>query len=184
MGYSERKAKSMKKRILLALLFSALLGWQDTAAQEIRREGERVEAQKLPDTRGVESQRRDTLDRAPKYVVPGQIRVFEDRRIAALDSLKIVYPSSIRGYRLQLFFGDRDEARKKRVEFTKRYPHIPTYISYLAPNFRLRVGDFRTRLQAEKLKHTLGHEYPGSYIVKDQIELPALRPPDGLAEEE
>lgn len=106
----------------------------------------------------------------------GEIHVFEDRRIAKLDSLKRRYPTKIRGYRVQIFFGNREEARQKRIEFTAQYPTIPAYISYLAPNFRLRAGDFRTRIEAEKLKHDLGNKYQGCYIVKDAIELPALMP--------
>ncbi len=108
----------------------------------------------------------------------GEIRVHEDRRIAILDSLKRRYPTKIKGYRVQIFFGNREEARRKRIEFTARYPQTPAYISYLAPNFRLRVGDFRTRIEAEKLKHDLGNRYQGCYIVKDEIELPALVPED------
>ena len=129
-----------------------------------------------------ESARQDTAWRSgnpnPGFSVsPGEVKLlYLDRRIAALDSMKVRHPSAIKGYRLQLFFGDRAEARKRRAEFSEKFPHIPSYISYLAPNFRLRVGDFRTRMEVEKLKRDLGRDYPGAYIVKDAIELPELRP--------
>ena len=107
-----------------------------------------------------------------KVVSQGEIKVYQDERITHLDSLKRLHPGKQSGYRVQIFFGDRKEALKRKAEFANSYPDIPAYISYLAPNFRLRVGDFRTRLEAEKLKNAM--EYQGCYIVKDKIELPAL----------
>jgi hypothetical protein len=106
---------------------------------------------------------------------PGKIRIHADERIARLDSLKQAYPGNIAGYRVQIFFGSKEEALKMKAEFLKEYPDVPAYISYLAPNFRLRVGDFRTRLEAEKLKSEIDDTYSGIYIVRDKIELPELK---------
>jgi hypothetical protein len=105
---------------------------------------------------------------------PGEIRYFQDSRISRLDSLKREYPTLPSGYRLQIFFGERSAAREKRAEFLREFPEVGAHISYLAPNFRLRVGDFRTRLECEKFKAEIGDRYPGSFIVKDKIELPEL----------
>lgn len=102
----------------------------------------------------------------------GTIEVFQDERISRLDSLKRLNPGKPSGYRVQIFFGDRNKALERKADFIETYPDIPAYISYLAPNFRLRVGDFRTRLEAEKLKDEL--QYTGCYIVRDKIELPSL----------
>lgn len=79
------------------------------------------------------------------------------------------------GYRVQLFFGDRSKAQNLRGEFIRQYPNTPAYISYLAPNFRVRVGDFRTRLASEKFRHKINSDFPRSYIVRDKIELPPLQ---------
>jgi hypothetical protein len=106
---------------------------------------------------------------------PGTVSFYMDKRIANLDSLKKLNPTGIEGYRVQIFFGDRDKAQDTRVDFLRAHPEMGAYISYLAPNFRLRVGDFRTRLESEKFKTELLQRYPGSYIVKDEIELPPLK---------
>jgi hypothetical protein len=105
-------------------------------------------------------------------ITRGKIEVFQDDRIARLDSLKKEYPGKPSGFRVQIFFGNRKEALERKADFIESHPDIPAYISYLAPNFRLRVGDFRTRLEAERLKDTL--DYTGCYIVRDKIELPDL----------
>ena len=49
-----------------------------------------------------------------------------------------------------------------------------TYTTYKAPNFFLRAGDFRTRLEAEKIKAELKNLFPTSFIVKEKVNLPRL----------
>ncbi len=107
---------------------------------------------------------------------PGKVGIKADRKILLLDSLKREKPSALSGFRLQLFFGGRAEAQKIRGEFLKIHPEMGAYISYLAPNFRLRVGDFRTKAECEALKKKVEPDFPGCYIVKDEINLPPLRP--------
>ncbi|MEM9053254.1 MAG: SPOR domain-containing protein [Bacteroidota bacterium] len=107
-------------------------------------------------------------------VKKGEINITQDERIEELDELRKKYPGTLNGYRVQIFFGKRELAIEQKAEFVESNPDVPTYISFLAPNFRLRVGDFRSRIEAEKLKSQIEKEYPGCYIVKDQIELPPL----------
>lgn len=105
---------------------------------------------------------------------PGEITIIADPRIKSLDLKKAENPTKLDGYRVQIFFGDRGKAQEMRGEFIRKYPNTKAYISYLAPNFRLRVGDFRTRIESEKFKNEVNRSFPGSYIVKDKIELPVL----------
>jgi hypothetical protein len=114
----------------------------------------------------------------------GKITVIEDERITELDNLKRDYPGLQDGYRVQIFFGKRKEALDRKAEFAEAHPELPAYISYLAPNFRLRVGDFRTRTEGEKLKHEIDSDNPGCYLVKDKIELPSLEKDEPLQEED
>lgn len=101
---------------------------------------------------------------------PGKINLIQPAEIEKLDSLKKLYPTRPNGYRVQIFFGKRDKAREKKVEFITKYPEVGAYISYLAPNFRLRVGDFRTKIACEEFKREISKDFPASYIVKDKIE--------------
>jgi len=108
-------------------------------------------------------------------VEKGEIRIIGNEQISELNVLRSEYPPSLKGYRVQLFFGDRQEAIEMKAKFADKYPDTPTYISFLAPNFRLRVGDFRTKIEAEKLKKSIESDYQSAYIVRDDIELPPLR---------
>ncbi len=104
----------------------------------------------------------------------GNIDIIQDERIAKLNTKKKENPTKMDGYRVQVYFGDRNSAQEKRGTFIRNNPEVGAYISYLAPNFRLRVGDFRSRLESEKFKNEISKSFPGSYIVKDKIELPLL----------
>lgn len=121
----------------------------------------------------VDSYKKPTRSDAIK---PGTVTYFQDEQITLLDSLRKEHPSKLSGYRVQIFFGSREDAREMRTKFIQTYPEAGAYISYLAPNFRLRVGDFRDRLECESFKKEIARSYPGSYLVKDKIELPPLRP--------
>lgn len=81
---------------------------------------------------------------------------------------------SLSGFRVQIFLGERKAAEDTKRAFLQKNPDIPAYQSWLAPNWRLRVGDCRTRLEAERLLRDLRTVYPGSYIVPDEIEMPLL----------
>lgn len=115
---------------------------------------------------------------------PGQVKVNQDNRVDKITEFigtpQGANPVKIKGYRLQLFFStDKDQVNQKRGEFLSRTKNLPAYIDYLQPNFRLRGGDFRTKLQAQKLQEELKNDFPDAIIVEDWIELPALNLSEG-----
>jgi hypothetical protein len=74
------------------------------------------------------------------------------------------------GYRVQIFFGsDRQAAYNAQAKFQNEYPEIKTYISYTEPNFKVRVGDFRSRLEAQKLQSELTGMFSTLFIVPEKI---------------
>ena len=54
------------------------------------------------------------------------------------------------------------------------YPKVDTYVTYTAPNYFLKVGNFRTHLEAEKVKTSVDKEFPTNYIIKELINLPRI----------
>lgn len=106
----------------------------------------------------------------------GKIELHVDPRVERAMADYTDRKHAQQGYRVQIFLGDRRNAEETKRAFLLKYPDRTAYLSWLAPNFRLRVGDLRTRLEAEQLLRDLKVEYPGSYIVRDEIEPPALPP--------
>lgn len=82
---------------------------------------------------------------------------------------------SIDGYRIQIHFGsEREKAKQVKTKFLQQFPEVPAYEVYQQPNFKVRVGDFRTRLNAQKFMNELAASFPSAFIVSDEIHLPKL----------
>ncbi len=83
---------------------------------------------------------------------------------------------TIPGYRVQIYFGGvRPKASEVKIEFSREHSEVPAYLTYSAPNFKVRVGDFRTRLEAVKFLKSIEGEYPTMFIVPDEITLPPIK---------
>jgi len=68
------------------------------------------------------------------------------------------------GYRIQAFSGNsanaKREAQVRERNIISRFPQMRPYIGYKAPSWRLRVGDFRTRSEAEDMLKQLKKVFP------------------------
>ncbi|WP_113663664.1 SPOR domain-containing protein [Pedobacter nanyangensis] len=79
------------------------------------------------------------------------------------------------GYRVQIYYGsDRREVFSEQAKFKANYPKLNTYITYKEPNYYLRVGDYRTRLEAQKFLNELRPSYPTLFIFREKINAPIL----------
>jgi hypothetical protein len=79
------------------------------------------------------------------------------------------------GFRVQVFYGsDRRQTFREQARFKAAYPKLNTYITYKEPNYYLRVGDFRTRLEAQRLMNELRKSFPTLFIFREKINAPAL----------
>ncbi len=81
----------------------------------------------------------------------------------------------LEGFRVQIFTGagndSKDKAEKALQDFLSSFPDEVAYLTYQQPNFKVRCGDFRTKSEARKLMKKISYQYPGSYIVKDNIKV-------------
>ena len=79
---------------------------------------------------------------------------------------------TIPGYRVQIgsFAGTSSKANAfaLRDKFVEDYPEVQAYIVFDEPNFKVKVGDFRTRLEAYAFLQKIKEFYKG-YIAKDNI---------------
>ncbi len=87
----------------------------------------------------------------------------------------------IQGYRAQVFSGNnqrksKDEAFRKEKEIKELLPDVPTYVTYNAPFWKLRVGDFRSHEEAYQMMRMLMSFFPAyakeMYIVKEEVKIP------------
>jgi len=55
--------------------------------------------------------------------------------------------------------------------FLEGYPDVIAYLTFKAPYYRVRVGDFRTKLEAEGFLFQLTTAYPNAFTVPDRIQI-------------
>lgn len=99
--------------------------------------------------------------------------VFHELIDSTLENYK--QSRTIEGYRIQIYFGgDREEASQVKAEFLKKYNDHEAYTLYQRPNFKIRVGNFRNKLETQKLYHKLKEQFNTVFIVPTEIEYPKL----------
>ncbi len=84
----------------------------------------------------------------------------------------------INGYRVRIFFDNRQDARVKSESiensFRELYPQVGVYRTYTNPYFKVTVGDFRNRSDAMKFLKRIEGVYPFPFIVREPISFPPL----------
>lgn len=113
----------------------------------------------------------------------GEVNIYADPRIDNLLQLHIAYNETfpvLDGYRIHIFMESGNEAllnaEEVKGKFVEKYDDIPAYITFGEPYYRVRVGDFRTRLEASQFLQKINRKYPNAWVIKDKINLPSLLP--------
>lgn len=113
----------------------------------------------------------------------GDIRVIQSERIERLIEkhklLNVLYPE-IDGYRVQVYFDSGNTSKSRAFDVYKSvmsaYSGVMAYVVYHEPNYKVRVGDFRTRIEAEGFLKQIIVEYPSAFVIKDKVLFPKLEP--------
>jgi hypothetical protein len=123
----------------------------------------------------------DSLKQDATLLEKGNILIEGDGRIGELEErYKQINEKEqkINGYRIQIFSNSGtqsfDQATEVQTEFLKIYPEIKSYIIHQKPRFKVRIGDYRTRLDAERFYIELKENFPDAFIVRDRINFPVL----------
>jgi uncharacterized protein YdhG (YjbR/CyaY superfamily) len=75
-----------------------------------------------------------------------------------------------RGYRIQVFSGNnRTEYEKARGYILQYFPNLETYVSYSQPTYKLKVGDFLSRTEAENHLSSLQSRFVAAKIIYDNV---------------
>ena len=80
---------------------------------------------------------------------------------------------TMRGYRLMVLnTNKREDAIAAKTKVYTYFPELKAYLTYQAPFFRLKAGNFKTREEAEKYKKEMAPLFPkGVFILNDTIEV-------------
>ena len=80
------------------------------------------------------------------------------------------------GFRIRVYFDNGQSARTRSEAIARSisnaFPGIGVYRTFESPNFKVCVGDFRTKDEALKVYHSLKATYPTAIILKETINYP------------
>lgn len=104
-----------------------------------------------------------------------QVQVVGDVAVTRMVEKHVELNSKVKtipGYRVQIasFSGvnSKNSAFELRDRFGVDYPDVQVYIVFDEPNFKVKAGDFRSRLEAYAFLQKIKEFYKG-YIIKDNI---------------
>ncbi len=101
------------------------------------------------------------------------------QRLMQTDSTINAKRKGFVGYRIQIFTGGsskKEEAFAVKAKFLELFPNERAYVVYTIPDFRVRVGNFRTKIEATGLYKSCLKHFPNSYPVKTVIKFDDLIP--------
>ena len=174
-------------KILIAILVSAVLsGLNAISAQEIVI----PEGYELADSivyRPVSAvdttlAGKSILDIMPKKDVGSiaDVNIFQADTIAQAvrEHVSANADRTLNGYRVRIFFDNKQSARVASEETLKRfesmYHDVAAYRTYANPYFKVTVGDFRTKSEAMALLERIRYEFPSAFVVKENIAFPVV----------
>ena len=76
------------------------------------------------------------------------------------------------GFRIQIYVGnDRKAADDAKIYTYQKYPEIFPYLSYQQPIYKVKIGDFLNRMDAERYYSDIKDLYPSAMILPDKVEI-------------
>lgn len=125
----------------------------------------------------------------------GKVIVMQDEAIQGLMAtrhemdttrrLGVLEPSGnykrVKGYRIQVYSGNNQqrskyEAESRQAQVRNAFPELEADVRFTSPFWRLRVGHFQRKDEAEEVLKEMKQALPGlsreMYVVSDEIKLP------------
>jgi hypothetical protein len=149
----------MYKLLLIALLFTARQAVGQVAGQAVGQVPGQAVAQ--ADSNSVVIVKDARID----LLVRKQIAINEE---TTRDSRR-----NVPGFRIEVINStDRSKVFAAKVKIYQEFPDLKPYLLYQAPNYKLRVGNFKTQQEAEDYQKQLSRLFPsGLYVIRDIIEV-------------
>lgn len=69
-------------------------------------------------------------------------------------------------FKIQIFTGDNEASKKKLAEFKKDFKNIDATIVFSTPVYKVWVGNFKTRIEAEKQLQDIKKKHPNAFLIK------------------
>ena len=103
----------------------------------------------------------------------GTVRIESSAHIDEMVAQKKDYNKTIetlQGYKIQIYSGRRVSAEKSKSDFRNSYGKWTSKLVYETPNYKVWVGSFRSRLEADRALLEVKRKFPNAFIFKPKKE--------------
>ena len=100
------------------------------------------------------------------------VQIIQDPKIEIINNYYKKMSSTdtmIEGYKIQIYFGSRNEASTTKEEFLEIFPETKAKIIYEEPNFKTVVGGYYTKLDADRELKKFQEEFSGAFIIRNKL---------------
>jgi hypothetical protein len=101
----------------------------------------------------------------PKYAVNKQL----DTVLDSIDRFNIAR-KFIDGFTIQVYTGlKREDALNAKKSLATSFPDLPSEVEYAQPNFRVKVGKYYNRIDAQKDYAMIKKNFPTAIVIPDKV---------------
>ncbi|HMI07644.1 MAG TPA: SPOR domain-containing protein [Flavobacterium sp.] len=103
------------------------------------------------------------------YAQDGNTTVTQDAKFEQLLSEKRKINSSITvndRYKIQIYNGESETAKKTLTDFRRDYKNFDGTIVFSTPTYKVWIGNFKSRIEAERNLAELKKKYPNAFLIK------------------
>ena len=105
------------------------------------------------------------------YAQTAKSNVIQDNKLPELLKLKsemTVNNELADRYKIQLFYGQITEANKVQKDYNTSFSEWEPKIVYESPNYKVWVGNFRDRLDADRALLKIKEKFPSAFVMKPE----------------
>ena len=99
-----------------------------------------------------------------QYACGQQLKINQSQQIKDLMEVKKEFGQQEKTYQIQIYNGTISEANEEIKRASGKYSY-PCFLAFETPNYKVRMGQFRTRLEAEKALTKVKNMYPAAFVI-------------------
>lgn len=103
------------------------------------------------------------------FAQQGTVNIYEDQKLTELLTLKSNLAKENKltdGYTIQLYYGELKEANVIIRDYRRTQSKWPATIQYETPNYKVWVGNYATRLEADRALLEIKRTFPNAFVFK------------------
>ncbi|MBA6152227.1 SPOR domain-containing protein [Gelidibacter maritimus] len=96
----------------------------------------------------------------------GMVTIDQDKEIDRLLEFKRDAQATVDAFVIQVYNGSRGGAQTIKSDISNLFPDWSNSIEYESPNYKIWLGNFRTRLEADRALMTVKKTYPDALVLR------------------